>query len=104
MATEGCDCCAGKLDGLGWPCPGCMAAIRRRDRLGHPHELSEAQRNQVAREGAYGGQIDTVSVVTATDRNTGEERVLGVVEDGGLSGFLDVMNQRRGSGGQVGSG
>jgi hypothetical protein len=92
MATDGCDCCAGLLEGLGLPCEGCLDALRRRDRLGHPHPLSEAQR-AAAEANPVGGVIDTVSVLAVRDPSTDETTVLGYIEDGGELGRRDAAQR-----------
>lgn len=88
MATEGCGCCAGLLEGLSRPCDGCLDALRRGDRLGHPHELSALQR-AVAEDDPRGGGIDLVSGLVAVDPKTGERSLIGYIEDGGESALRD---------------
>jgi hypothetical protein len=52
-----CTCCGGATTGDPLAlCPGCWTAIGKEDRLGHPHELSPAQRALVE-ESPRGGEF-----------------------------------------------
>lgn len=76
-----CGCCAGGTSGVGYLCAGCLTAVRRQDRLGHPHELSQAQRELIGRKGPTGGGIDVVDALVYRDEG-GTETVLGYMEVG----------------------
>ena len=55
--TENCQCCTGAVEMDVEPCAGCLDAILRQDRDGHPHDLSQAQRI-LRDESRVGGRIE----------------------------------------------
>ena len=55
-----CGCCAGGTSGIGYICIGCRTAMENRDRLGHPHPLSDGQRALVE-QNAAGGAVEDVT-------------------------------------------
>ena len=57
--TENCQCCTGAVEMDFLPCDGCLEAITRQDRDGHPHELSPAQQ-ALRDEDVVGGRIELV--------------------------------------------
>jgi len=62
-ATD-CRCCAGDTVIYGDPCPGCVDALTRGDRTGHPHALSVAQLEAAQRPGGRSGR-EIVDVTVA---------------------------------------
>lgn len=78
--SEDCGCCAGGIDGVGWLCPGCEAALVAGDRRAHPHELSAVQLALIEREGDQGGGIVEHVDALGVSQGGGPVTLVGILE------------------------
>ena len=74
--VEECGCCDGAVEGLGYVCEPCEAAMRAGDRSAHPHPPSDAQRALIDAEGLQGGGVEEVEVMVISANDSGIAMIL----------------------------